>query len=823
MNHPPEAEEPSLTDADLRLMAVGSSGMSSTAEAWSTNSLAQKRGKPLSRVWLAVAAGLFGLGSIGSAFGAHAIAHTDAQSSRQAFATSAKDISLRLEKSLQHEQDLSFSASAFVVGNQNASQAEFRNWASALHAFARYPELLAIAVLVMVPASQLATFTAREIEDPPGPLAPNGGISISPSGIRPYYCLESVSEVRAGSTDAPAGIDYCKTALGPQLLSSRDSGKDAYLPYGSGKNVDLAVGTPIYLGGIVPSTVAGRQAAFIGWTGTQIRPSVLLSSALEDHRGTAVVFRFVGPSSSVAFEAGAAPKGAQSMSIGLASGWTVQVSAAVSGNGIFVNQNSFFVLLAGLTLSLLLALLFFVLGTSRSRAVVLVNSRTDQLNHLAFHDSLTGLPNRALILDRLGQMMARARREGNSVAAIFLDIDEFKEVNDTLGHSAGDELLVGVSARLAKALRQGDSVGRLGGDEFVVLVDEDSLAARASVVADRILSVLRAPFEIAASTSPLTITASIGIATGTRAKAEDLLRDADIALYRAKVEGKDRAAVFSSPMQDAVEAHRNLELDLRRAAAEGQFFVLYQPTVMLATGAVTGVEALVRWRHPVRGLVGPDEFIPMLESTGLIKRVGTWVLEVACHQAATWASQGHLLTMAVNISSVQLDDDGVVESVNDALVSSGLDPALLILELTETTLMHDVQSTADKLKSLKATGVRIAIDDFGTGYSSLAYLRQFPIDILKIDQSFVAGLLETTESAAIVHTLVQLGKLLGLTTVAEGIETNDQWATLQAEEVDFGQGFLLSRPIEAEAIVPFLEVMAERTEQPLTIARQACG
>ena len=289
------------------------------------------------------------------------------------------------------------------------------------------------------------------------------------------------------------------------------------------------------------------------------------------------------------------------------------------------------------------------------------------------------------------------------------------------------------------------------------------------------------------------------------------MRDADIALYRAKVEGKDRAAVFSSPMQEAVETHRALELDLRRAAVDGQFFVLYQPTVLVATGAVTGVEALVRWRHPVRGLVGPDEFIPMLESTGLIKQVGNWVLDVACRQGATWASQGHALTMAVNISSVQLDDDRVVESVHDALVSSGLDPANLILELTETTLMHDVQATADKLKALKSTGVRIAIDDFGTGYSSLAYLRQFPIDILKIDQSFVMGLSETTESAAIVHTLVQLGKLLGLTTVAEGIETHDQWARLEAEGVDFGQGFLFSRPIAAEAIVPLLGDLALAT------------
>ena len=252
-------------------------------------------------------------------------------------------------------------------------------------------------------------------------------------------------------------------------------------------------------------------------------------------------------------------------------------------------------------------------------------------------------------------------------------------------------------------------------------------------------------------------------------------------------------------------------------SVEGQFFVLYQPTVVLATGAITGVETLLRWQHPIRGVVGPDEFIPVLESTGLIKQVGNWVLNAACRQGAMWASQGHPLTTAVNISSVQLDDDRIVDIVNDALFSSGLDPATLILELTETTLMHDVRTTASKLKSLKSTGIRIAIDDFGTGYSSLAYLRQFPIDILKIDQSFVLGLSEAAESAAIVHTLVQLGKLLGLTTVAEGIETADQFTFLEAEGVDFGQGFLFSRPIEAEAIVPLLGDIAERSGQSLTV------
>jgi diguanylate cyclase (GGDEF)-like protein len=813
-----EARDASFTDADLRLIAIGSSDVRPNTGTINTNGLTPKRGNPHGRVWLAVAVGLFGVGSIGSALGAHAVAHADAQKSHQSFTTSAKDIALRLQKSLQHEQDLTYSASAFVVGNQNASQAQFQNWASAIHAFARYPELLAVAELVMVPASQLTTFSAREILDPPGPVAANGTLAVTPAGVRPYYCLEAVSAVRTGFPVAPAGVDYCKTALGRQLMKARSSGKDIYLPFGTGKTSNLAVGTPIYLGGMVPSTVSARQTSFVGWTGTQIRPSILLSNALEDHSATAVAFRFVDGASDVTFNAGSAPNNAQTTSIGLSSGWTVKVSAGVSGGSIFANQNSLFLLLAGLTLSLLLGLLIFVLGTSRSRAVVLVNSRTDQLNHLAFHDSLTGLPNRALILDRLGQMMAQARREGKPVGAIFLDIDDFKEVNDTLGHSAGDELLVGVSSRLTKALREGDSVGRLGGDEFVVLVHEHSLVAGAKVVTDRILDVLRTPFEITGSTLPLTITASAGIATGTRGKAEDLLRDADIALYRAKVEGKDRAAVFSAPMQDAVEAQRKLDLDLRRAVAEGQFFVVYQPTVLLATGAMTGVEALVRWRHPLRGVVGPDEFIPTLESSGLIKHVGKWVLDVACRQAAMWASEGHPLTMAVNLSSVQLDDEAIVDIVNDALVSSGLDPSALILELTETTLMHDAQTTAAKLKSLKSTGIRIAIDDFGTGYSSLAYLRQFPVDILKIDQSFVSGVSETTESAAIVHTLVQLGKLLGLTTVAEGIESSDQCTRLQAEGVDYGQGYLFSRPVDAGMISEVLGDIVEKNGQSLTLS-----
>jgi len=308
------------------------------------------------------------------------------------------------------------------------------------------------------------------------------------------------------------------------------------------------------------------------------------------------------------------------------------------------------------------------------------------------------------------------------------------------------------------------------------------------------------PFELDATELPVVVTASIGIAEGLRDHPEDLLHDADVALNRAKASGKRRSVLFTSPMQDAVDARHGLEVDLRDALAAHQFFVLYQPIYDLETGVMTGTEALLRWRHPRRGVVGPVQFIPTLETTGLIITVGQWVLNEACRQGAVWQDAGHPLSISVNISANQLETGDLVGVVRRALSASGFAPDLLVLELTETILMHDVEATVDQLNRLKSTGVRISIDDFGTGYSSFAYLRKFPIDILKIDQTFVAAIADTWESAAIVHTLVQLGKVLGLEMVAEGIETDDQWTRLRAERVEKGQGYLFARPLDAQAI-----------------------
>ncbi len=742
----------------------------------------------------------------GSLLAATVVARNSTQAAHQTFVTSSQQIASTLQLAIQHEQDLVVNAGAFFVSTPDPTGPQYRQWLSASHTFTQYPELSGIAEVVVVTAARLATFEARALKDPAGQLGPHGTFQIIPAGARPYYCFTNVAQSRAGQSVTPVGLDYCATVLGPQLLKARDTGVGAYLPYGSGSGAELVVGTPVYTTGVVPSTVRARRADFIGWIGTQVTPSVLLSSALVGHPRTAVAFVYRNHSSAVTFRAGATPSHPQSTTIGLRHGWSVQTFAASKAGGVLNNFNALVVLLGGLLLSVLLATLIYVLGTGRSRALAMVHERTDQLQHQALHDSLTGLPNRALILDRINQMLARARRDHVDVAVLFLDLDNFKDINDTLGHDAGDQLLVGVGARLSNMLRQGDTVGRLGGDEFVILAEGASLAPGAEAVAGRVLDVLKTPFEIAASEVPLNVTVSIGIAEGVRTKPEDLLRDADIAMYQAKSMGKQCAVVFLPSMQKVVDEHRSLAVDLSAGIEAQQFFLLYQPTIDLATGAFTGVEALLRWRHPVRGVVMPDAFIPALEASGLIVPVGLWVLQEACRQGACWHAQGHRFAVSVNISVRQLEQDRIVDDVRAALVTSGFDPAKLVLEITESSLMHDVDATIPRLNALKDLGVHLAIDDFGTGYSSLAYLRQFPIDILKIDRSFVSGIVDTREATALVHTLVQLGKVLGLETIAEGVESDEQRRQLIDEKVDTGQGFLFSRPLDAQAVDQLLKV-----------------
>ena len=463
--------------------------------------------------------------------------------------------------------------------------------------------------------------------------------------------------------------------------------------------------------------------------------------------------------------------------------------------------------------------------TERERADEELERRQEELAFMATHDPLSGLPNRTLMLDRVEQMLVRARRNQAPIAALFVDLDNFKSINDTLGHKAGDELLRSVTARLQGVVRDADALGRIGGDEFVIVAEELSLAAGPELIAERLLEGLREPFELTQGQETrltVTVTASIGIASGDRTSPDELLRDADIAMYRAKWDGKDRYVVFESGMQDAVQSHMELEMDLREALENEEFFLVYQPTFDLRDMSPTGVEALLRWKHPTRGIVQPNDFIPLLEETGLIIDVGTWVLNEACRQAAKWRDAGHPIGMAVNVSGRQLDSDELVSDVSQALADTELDACALTLEVTETTLMRNADATVLRLAAIKALGVRIAIDDFGTGYSSLAHLQQFPVDALKIDRSFISRLTQNPEGETLIHTLVQLGKALSIETLAEGIELQQELTLLQHEQCDSGQGFLFAKPQDAATTEAFLENWANnRSADPLHASKRA--
>jgi diguanylate cyclase (GGDEF)-like protein len=450
-----------------------------------------------------------------------------------------------------------------------------------------------------------------------------------------------------------------------------------------------------------------------------------------------------------------------------------------------------------------------------------------QLQHNALHDGLTGLANRALFTDRLEHALARTDRAAAPVAVLFVDLDDFKAVNDGSGHTAGDALLTAVAARLRQVLRPGDTIARLGGDEFAVLI-EDAATGDAEAAAERLLSALAAPFDTAVEPADrLRISASIGIAVGAAGQqdATELLRSADVAMYAAKEAGKGRFAVFAPDMDSAIIGQLRLKAELIRALEQQEFTVHYQPTVELATGRLAGVEALVRWQHPERGLVPPLEFIPLAEQTGLIVPLGRFVLREACRQVRAWHDRYPThppMTVSVNLSARELDEPGLVASVRSALEDTGLAAAHLVLEITETLLLVDLPRTVGTLAELRALGVRLAVDDFGTGYSSLAYLENLPVDILKIDKSFVdrigeqgggAGRDEPAErqQPVMVSAISQLGHALRLKLVAEGIELPEQVATLRGLACHYGQGYYFARPLAAEDLAALLR---RQTDEP---------
>lgn len=420
-----------------------------------------------------------------------------------------------------------------------------------------------------------------------------------------------------------------------------------------------------------------------------------------------------------------------------------------------------------------------------------------QIAHSAQHDSLTGLPNRVLLQDRLAQAIAIAGRNQKKAAVLFLDLDGFKHINDSLGHSVGDKLLQSVARRLGSCVREGDTVSRQGGDEFVVLLSELERAEAAAVVADRILKAVKRPHPIEGEVIHVGTSIGLSVFPNDGATPEVLIKHADTAMYQAKERSRGSYRFFTPAMNERAVERRAIEEGLRAALERQEMHLHFQPKIDLKTGGISGTEALLRWAHPLRGEIPPSIFIPIAEECGLIRSIGDWVLMEACWQSTAWRRAGlNVGTMAVNVSAVQFADDKFLNRLMAILEETGIEPGKLELELTESVLMKRAQSTAGKLQAIRERGVHIAIDDFGTGYSSLSYLQNFPVDILKIDRSFIQEI-GSGDQSALVGAVIEMGRALRLSVVAEGIETRRQLDVLDRLNCDQGQGYYFSRPVPA--------------------------
>jgi diguanylate cyclase (GGDEF)-like protein len=754
--------------------------------------------------WAAVAVLCVAAGAVGSVLGAHAVAGTDATKARQAFdrSVSSTGIASTVKLAIQQEEDLVVGASTFFAANPKATPRELSAWARWAQTLRRYPELNKLSFVAFVRAPEPTAPTVASTLHAARPLASRraslatGPVAIVPATKPRYYC-SAVAQLARSSARGSAVLGHCSLTAG--LLSQRDSGLASYARVSVGHTNALEVVTPVYKGGVRPTTLAGRRAAFVGWLHEVLTPGVVLQEALRGRPNSAVRARYRIGSASIVFASGAPQSGAQSIATNLHNGWTVRSFGPAVDSGLLTDGDALALLIGGCLLSVLLGVLVFVLGGARASAPAW-KPRT--VPHADLYDVLTGLPNQALTLDRAERIVARAGRQSGTLAgALLIDIDWFKDINDRLGRTAGDQLLTIVAQRLQSVARAGDTVGRLGGDEFVVLVESVARGVRLDSLAGRVIEALHKPVELDNFGPSFFATASIGVAFGRYESPDDLLRDAQLALYAAKAAGKDRYTLFNANMRSVIESRGVLEVELNTALEEEQFFLLYQPIYDLTTRKVMGLEALIRWQHPKRGVLAPDEFIGLAEETALIVPIGRWALEQACTRAAAWNVAGHRVGISLKVSANQLSRDGFATDVRRALQQSGIEPSLLTLEIAEATVMRDVAAAAERIEEVKQLGVCVAIDDFGgSGYARHAELQRMALDVLKVDRSSLAASEDEDYRSWLLEAIVIFGRDLSLTVIATGIETDEQLTALQTIGCTTAQGSLLGEPTTADRV-----------------------
>lgn len=825
-NPSPAAESPSATASAETAGNVGAAQNAGAAEPTGNAGL----GRRMAWTVIALICVVGGLG--GSLLKGEEVAANDSAKARQGFRVSAGGIASALKLATQREEDLVFGASTFFASNPQAGPAEFTRWAGWTHLVRRYPELERLGLVTLVRSSELPAFKGRITGHPrsvsnlsrsdiSGQASVAASLRIQPPGHRPYYCLTAATLSRGFAKIPLGGIDYC--ALTPGLLASRASGARSYTQASTSAGDVLAIVTPIYRGGALPSSHTGRKAAFTGWLRAVLAPKVLLRAALRSSPGEAVQLRYRAGTSNVAFTSGTPRAGAQTAITSFHNGWTAAVFGPPVAAGPFASTDARAVFIAGCLLSVLLGMLIYLIGPGFLPALPARPERTrkprtprteaagggaeaPRAPHEDLYDGLTGLPNRALTDELAARLVARAARQSGMLAgALLVDIDGFADSSERLGRSAADQLLNVVAERLEGVVRAGDIVGRAAEGRFVVLVEAEARGARLDSLARRMIESLHTPIEREGLPAHFALTTSIGLTFGRYTSSEELLRDAELALQAANAAGGARYALFNANMRSVTEGRGVLEAELNAALLESQFFLLYQPILDLRTHRIVALEALIRWRHPTKGVLLPAEFLPLAEETGLIVPIGRWVLEEACSRTAAWNVAGHRVGVSTMVSSGQLNREGFAVDVRRALQQSGIEPSRLTLEIAESTVMLDAAAAAERIGQAKDLGVRVAIDDFGSGYAYRSDLQKMPLDFLKVDRSSLAASDDEDYRSWLLEAILIFGRDLSLTVIAKGIESEEQLSTLQAMGCTMGQGYFIGEPVTIDGVEDMLQ------------------